>query len=127
MPPNVSECLHPKKCYYRYFFGKALCINPLGHKGGGGLVQREKPLTSKLLVLEPRSRDFCQAQPQLQLSWAELALISSNTPTYPHPPLPPPPGQVLKEFEACMQVSSKQASKQASTHASKQASRQGIK
>ena len=31
----------------------------------------------------------CQAQPQLQLSWAELALVSSNTPT-------PTPGQVVK-------------------------------
>ena len=31
---------------------------------------------------------FCQAQPkpQLQLSWAEIALISSNTPTTRHPP-----------------------------------------
>ena len=29
---------------------------------------------------------FCQAQPQLQLSWAELALVSSNAHTpHPHP------------------------------------------
>ena len=34
---------------------------------------------------------FCQAQPQLQLSWAELALVSSNTPTPT-----PTPGQVVK-------------------------------
>ena len=29
--------------------------------------------------------EFCQAQPQLQLSWAELALTSNSTPTT-HPP-----------------------------------------
>ena len=27
------------------------------------------------------SIQFCQAQSQLQLGWAELALVSSNTPT----------------------------------------------
>ena len=32
---------------------------------------------------------FIQTQPQLQLSWAELALISFNTPTHPL-------GQVVK-------------------------------
>ena len=32
-----------------------------------------------------RNRYFCQAQPQpqLQLCWAEIALISSKTPTHP--------------------------------------------
>ena len=40
---------------------------------------------------------FCQAQSQLQLSWTELALIS----TFPHPP-PHPPGKVLwRTFQAC--------------------------
>ena len=34
---------------------------------------------------------FCQAQPQLQLSWAELALTSISTP--PPPPANPPTRQ----------------------------------
>ena len=43
---------------------------------------------------------FCQAQSQLQLSWTELALIS----TFPHPP-PTPPGKVpWRTFQACRTI-----------------------
>ena len=46
-------------------------------------------LTTVFIAQLVERLDNCQAQPQpqLQLSWAEIALISSNTPTPIHPKL----------------------------------------
>ena len=43
-------------------------------------------------ILAQKDLEFCQAQPQpqLQLSWAEIALFSTNRATLLHPPTHPP-------------------------------------
>ena len=44
---------------------------------------------------------FCQAQPQPQFNWAELALFLINLATRPpaRPPVRPTPGLVVKKLE----------------------------
>ena len=67
----------PKKCLYTKFFGTQDYFNLK--------FDEHKVLFHRIIIFGEYF--YCQAQPRLQLSWAELALVSSNTAT---------PGQVVK-------------------------------
>ena len=107
LPPVTPHCPNPKWSTGSWNRSNLRLLDPLinfpiSRPSGGRLATTLVATKNDILYFSL----FCQAQPELQLCWAELALISSNTPT--HPPPPPP---IQTRSEACMQVSSNQVIK----------------